>query len=273
MTAAVPTAASPPARRPFLPLVRADLLKLRRNRGVFWTAAAMTIGPVVFAYTIVVILHAVNPAHHGPAGGVENLGHVTGLLALVGSVAAVLAGAAAGAGDLGSRVFRELVVTGRSRLALFASRIPGGLAFLVPLVAVAVALMAGASVVFAGSLPAPSATLLAEAGIWLTLDIAFYFVLALGLASVIGSRAQTIGILLAWRLAVTPILLSIGALGAGRDVLPQAAFERLVPQVLNEYVRQGPIVSMSIVTAVATILVWTGVALAVGAWRTAKRDA
>jgi hypothetical protein len=275
MTALAPAAASPPApaRRPFLPLVRADLLKLRKNRSLFWTAAAMTIGPIVLAYTILVILHAANPAHHGPAGGVENLGHATGLLALIGSVAAVLVGASAGAGDLGSGVFRELVVTGRSRVALFASRIPGGLAFLVPLVAVTVALMAGASVVFAGSLEAPSATLLAQAGIWVTVDIAFYFVLALGLASLIGSRTPTIGILLAWRLAVTPILLSISVLGAGRDALPQAAFERLIPQVLTEYIRQGPVVSMSVGVAVLTIVLWTAAALGLGVWRTVKRDA
>jgi hypothetical protein len=275
MTALAPAAVAPPApaRRPFLPLVRADLLKLRRNRGLVAAAAAMTIGPMVIAYTILVILHAANPAHHGPAGGIANLGHGTGLLVLIGSVGAVLVGAAAGAGDLGSGVFRELVVTGRSRVALFASRIPGGLAFLVPLVAVAVTLMAGATVLFAGSLPAPSATLLAEAGIWATLEIAFYFVLALGLASLIGSRAQTIGILLAWRLAVTPILLSIGVLGAGRDALPGAAFERLAPHVLNEYVRQGPVVSMSVGVALLTIVLWTAAALGVGAWRTAKRDA
>jgi hypothetical protein len=273
MTALAPAAVAPAVRRPFLPLVRADLLKLRRNRGLLAAAAAMTIGPIVVAYTILVILHAANPAHHGPAGGIANLGHGTGLLVLIGSVAAVLAGAAAGAGDLGSGVFRELVVTGRSRVALFAARSPGGLVFLVPLVAVAVAIMAGATVVFAGSLPAPSATLLAEAGIWATLEIAFYFVLALGLASLIGSRAQTIGILLAWRLAVTPILLSIGVLGAGRDALPGAAFERLAPHVLNEYVRQGPVVSMSVGVALLTIVLWTSAALAVGAWRTAKRDA
>jgi hypothetical protein len=275
MTALAPAAVAPPApaRRPFLPLVRADLLKLRRNRGLVAAAAAMTIGPMVIAYTTLVILHAANPAHHGPAGGIANLGHGTGLLVLIGSVGAVLVGAAAGAGDLGSGVFRELVVTGRSRVALFASRIPGGLAFLVPLVAVAVTLMAGATVLFAGSLPAPSATLLAEAGIWATLEIAFYFVLALGLASLIGSRAQTIGILLAWRLAVTPILLSIGVLGAGRDALPGAAFERLAPHVLNEYVRQGPVVSMSVGVALLTIVLWTAAALGVGAWRTAKRDA
>ena len=276
MTALTPTAAAAPpapARRPFLPLVRADLLKLRRNRGLLAAAGAMTIGPVLVAYTILVILHAANPAHHGPAGGIANLGHGTSLLAVIGSVAAVLVGASAGAGDLGSGVFRELVVTGRSRVALFASRIPGGLAFLLPLVGVAVALTAGATVVFAGSLPAPSTTLLAEAGIWVALQIAFYFVLALGLASLIGSRAQTIGILLAWQLAVTPILLSIGVLGAGRDAIPDAAFVRLGPHVLDGYVRRGPVVSMSAAVALAVIATWTSVAVGLGMWRTAKRDA
>jgi hypothetical protein len=273
-TLATAAAAPPvPARRPFFPLVRAELLKLRRNRGLVAVAAAMTIGGMVVTYGILAILHAVNPAHHGPAGGVEHLGNGIGLLALLGSAAAIVAGARAGSGDLASGVFRELVITGRSRLALFAARIPGGLAFLVPLVAVAVSIAAAATVGFAGSLPAPSAGLIAKAAVWVTVDIAFYFVLALGLASVIGSRAQTVGILLAWRLAVSPLLLSIGALGAGRDALPQAAFERLAPHALNEYIRQGPVVSMSILPALVTIVLWTAAALGVGAWRTATRDA
>jgi hypothetical protein len=275
MTAVAPAAASSPAptRRPFLPLVRADLLKLRRNRGLVAAAAAMTIGPVVIAYSILAILHAANPDHHGPAGGIDNLGHGTGLLILIGSVAAVLVGAAAGAGDLGAGVFRELVITGRSRLALFASRIPGGLAFLIPLVAAAVAIMAGATVAFAGSLPAPSASLLAETGIWALAEIAFYFALALGLASLTGSRTQTIGILLAWRLAVTPILLAITAIGAGRDAIPGAAFEHLAPQSIADHIRQGPAVPMSTSVALLTIALWTIAALALGAWRTATRDA
>jgi hypothetical protein len=42
---------------------------------------------------------------------------------------------------------------------------------------------------------------------------------------------------------------------------------------LNEYVRQGPVVSMSVGVALLTIVLWTSAALAVGAWRTAKRDA
>src|SRR5262249_60443009 len=103
--------------------------------------------------------------------------------------------------------------------------------------------------------------------------IAVYFGVALGLASVLGSRAQTIAILLAWRLAVTPLLLSISALGVGREVLPQAAFEQLVPGGIAASVQQAGSVSMTSGTAVVVLLAWTALALAVGAWRTATRDA
>jgi len=264
---------APPARRPFLPLARADLLKLRRNRGILFTSAALTIGVMVVAFTVLEVVHLVNPAHHGPAGGVSNLADSAGALAMIGSVAAVLIGAAAGAGDLGSGVFRELVVTGRSRIALFAARVPGGLGLLVPLVGIAVGIEAAATVGLAGSLAAPSADLLAKTAVWVLFDIGFYFVVALGLASVLGSRAQTIAILLAWRLAITPILLSISVLGAGRDFLPQAAFEQLAPGGIAGSVKQAGSVSMTSGTAVVVLLAWTAVALALGAWRTATRDA
>ena len=271
MTSLALTTTAPPARRPFLPLVRADLLKLRKSRGIVFTAAAMTIGTMIVAFGVLEIMHAVNPAHHGPAGGITNLGDSADALALIGSVAAVLIGAAAGAADLGSGVFRELVVTGRSRLTLFAARIPGGLGLLVPLVAVAVGIEAAATVGFTGSLAAPSAPLLAKTGLWLLLEIAFYFVVAVGLASLLGSRAQTIAILLAWRLAVTPILVSISVLGTSREIVPEAAFQRLIPHAIA---RNGGVdVPMAAGTAIVVLLVWTAVALGLGAWRTATRDA
>ena len=45
-----------------------------------------------------------------------------------GPLAAILIGVEAGTGDASAGVFRDLVVTGRSRLALFASRVPAALA-------------------------------------------------------------------------------------------------------------------------------------------------
>jgi hypothetical protein len=268
MTSLAPSLHLPPPG-----LVRAELLKLRKRRGLVLPVAALTIGAAILTYGILAILHAANPAHHGPAGGVTNLGHGLFVLAAVGSVAATLVGASAGAGDLNAGVFRELVVTGRPRRALYRARIPGGLAFLLPFVAVAYALAAVATVVFAGSLPAPSSSLLVHAGAWLLLSCAFYYALALGLASLIGTRSTTIGVLLAFRLAVTPILLSIGAFGVGRELVPDAGLGRLAPHALRQFTTAGDRVPMSIAASAIVLAVWSLAALRIGGWRTATRDA
>jgi hypothetical protein len=254
-------------------LVRAEILKLRKRRGLLAMVAAMTVGAAVVTYGVLAILHAANPAHHGPAGGVTNLGHGLFVLATIGAVAATLVGASAGAGDLASGVFRELVVTGRPRLSLYRAKIRGGLLFLLCFVAVGYGIAAVSSVAFAGSLPAPSTSLLVDAGFWLLASCAFYFALALGVASLLGSRSTTIGAVLAFRLAVTPILLSIGPLGVGREVVPAAGLERLAPHALEGFTRQSAKIPMSGAAAFWVLLAWTAVALAVGGWRTATRDA
>src|SRR5262249_55995503 len=99
-------------------------------------------------------------AKAGPAGGVTMLGHVTWAIAALGAAAAAIVGSTAGVGDLSAGVYRDLAVTGRSRFSLFASRIPAGLVYLLPFVATAYALEAGASVLFPGRHPAPSTFLL-----------------------------------------------------------------------------------------------------------------
>ncbi|MGZ8698191.1 MAG: hypothetical protein ACXWZ1_12635, partial [Gaiellaceae bacterium] len=175
-----------------------------------------------------------------------------------------------GAGDLGAGVFRELVVTGRSRLALFAARVPAGLALLLPIVGAGFAITATGSIVFSGSLDAPSASLLAGSAAWLGLVTALAMVLALGVSSTVGSRGTTIGIVLGWQIVAAPVLVQIKTLGALREGLVGAATDNLAPAALFE---GSPKVSMSIGAAVLVIVAWTVVPLAVGAWRTCRRDA
>jgi len=265
-------AATVPRPRSF-GLARAELLKLRKRRGMSVVVTLLTVVPMVIAYGILGILHAANPDHHGPAGGVPNLGAGMLTLVLLGSVAAIVVGASAGADDLTSGVFRELVVTGRSRLALFGSRIPGGLAYLLAFAAVAFAISAVVSGLGNGDLPAPSVKLLIESGVWVLADLAFYFVLGLGLASVTGSRAYTIGILLAFRTVVGHILTAITSLGVYREAVPDVAFVRLAPGAVEEYVNDGPHVGASLTAAIVVLLLWLGIAVVIGAWRTATRDA
>jgi hypothetical protein len=252
-------------------LVNAELLKLRKRRGLAVSAFALTVVPMVIAYTILLSLHAANGAKHGPAGGLRNFSDSIDLLMTLSGIAAILIGSTLGAGDLSSGVFRELVVTGRSRLALFAARVPAGLAYVWAFVGVGFALTAGASHLFAGSLPTPSGMLLAETGAWLALISALALVLALGVSSLVGSRGTTIAMVFAWQIVVTPLLVQIKALGSSREGLLGAATERLRPGgLLND----SPIhFGMTVAATTAVLLLWTIIPLALGAWRTATRDA
>ena len=262
-----------PARRTRIPrrprLVSAEFLKLRKRRGLVASSLALTVLPMVVAYTILLSLHAANPAKHGPAGGLRNFSDSVDLLSTLSIVAAVLIGATLGAGDLSSGVFRELVVTGRSRLALFAARLPAGLALLWVFVGAGFAVTATASNVFAGSLVTPSGTLLAETAAWLALLSALSLVLALAVSSVVGSRGTTIGIVFAWQIVVSPLLLQIKSLGSLREGLLGAAVDRLHPSALAD---RPAYVAMSLAATIVVTALWTAIALAVGAWRTATRD-
>src|SRR5918995_3859671 len=152
------------------------------------------------------------------------------MLATLAAVAAVIVGVTAGAGDLGAGVFRTLVVTGRSRIRLFAARIPGGLALLLPFVAAGFAVAAVASTLFAGSEPQPDAGLVVRAGGWIALQASVAFVLGLGVGSLLGSRGMSIGVALGWILALEPLLLALDVLGSLRIGLVGAAFQRLEPE-------------------------------------------
>jgi len=83
------------------------------------------------------LAHAFAPKTYGPAGGYDiytNL--VAGVMYVFGFIVAATLGCTAGSVDLTEGMFRHLVVTGRSRIALYLARIPAGLAIVLPLVAI-----------------------------------------------------------------------------------------------------------------------------------------
>jgi len=263
----------PHARRrpwPSPRLVSAEFLKLRKRRGLVLSTLVLTVAPMIVAYVVLAILHAAEPAKYGPPGSLENFSGSMEVLTQLSAVAAILVGATLGAGDLGAGVFRELVVTGRSRLALYSARVPAGLALLLPLVGGAFAITAAAATVLAGSSEAPSGSLLAHAAGWLALVTAPSFTLALGVSSLLGSRGTSIGILLGWQLVAMPLLVQVGALGDLREAFVDAATQRLAPAAL---VGGGVAVPMSLGAAVVVLFAWMALPLAAGAWRTCTRDA
>jgi len=268
------SAVARPRARTTWRLVSAEFLKIRKRRGLVALAVLLTVGAVVMAGAVLAVLHAADPAKYGPAGGLGNLGNATYLLSTLGTVTAVLVGATMGAGDLQAGVFRDLVATGRSRLALFAARIPGGLALQWPLVTVSWIVAAAGSVLLAGSHPHPGLVVMVQGGVWVLLATTVVYLIALGLASLAGSRSATVGIVLAWQLAVTPLALGAAKLGVLREGLLTAALDRVIPAGLLPGARPDPVSpTMSIAVAAVVIAAWAIIPLAAGAWRTKTRDA
>ena len=118
-------------------LVAARFLELRKRRGLMLTLVGVTIGIPTLFFAVRLVLHAVAPKTYGPAGGYDiYTGLTAGVLYTFGFIVAAALGATAGSADLTDGVFRHLVVTGRSRVALYLARIPAGLAIIGPLVAI-----------------------------------------------------------------------------------------------------------------------------------------
>ena len=118
-------------------MVTTRFMELRKRRGLMIALIAVNIGiPVVFL-GVRLIAHAVAPKSYGPAGGYSIFTTlVAGFIYVFGFVVAAVVGSTAGSVDLTEGMFRHLVITGRSRLALYFARIPAGLAIVIAMVAV-----------------------------------------------------------------------------------------------------------------------------------------
>ena len=118
-------------------MVTTRFMELRKRRGLMIALIAVNIGiPVVFL-AVRLISHAVDPKSYGPAGGYSIFTTlVAGVMYIFGFIVAAVVGSTAGSVDLTEGMFRHLVITGRSRLALYMARIPAGLAIVISMVAI-----------------------------------------------------------------------------------------------------------------------------------------
>jgi hypothetical protein len=249
-------------------MIAADLLKLRKKRTVAGWALVLTAGISTVFYAYLVIAHATDPWHHGPAGGLRHFNNAISTLGLdFGTIAAILIGVEAGAGETADGIFRELVVTGRSRLALFATRIPAALIVTLVVVSAGLAIATLVTFVFAGGDPTPSAWLAAQAVGWVLLANSAVCVVAVGVGALMGSRPAALISLIAWQTIATRLLLNTPALGGVRKAVLDAALTQLKPGP------HGRDVAMSAALAVVVIALWAAIAASLGAWRTRTRDA
>jgi ABC-type transport system involved in multi-copper enzyme maturation permease subunit len=250
-------------------MVGAELLKLRKKRSLLAWSLLLAAGSVALVFVWKAIQHASDPGRP-PAGGLEGFRHGIEIVGLfIGPLAAVLIGAEAGAGDSASGVFRDLVVTGRSRVALFAARIPGALLLCLPVIAVAYVLLVIGTFLLAGGSPTPSAATILDGFGWALLVNGAVCVVAVGLASLTTSRPATITTLIGFELVASPLLLQTSSLGSIRKVLLDSSVLHLAPTLSSG----APVIPESLFVALLVIGLWLVIAGGLGAWRTATMDA
>jgi hypothetical protein len=122
-------------------LITTKHLELRKRRGLVVAVVVLTLAAPVPVLGLRMLFHAFDPKSYAPAGSPGIFAILCNLIAEFGFIAAAAVGATAGTTDLTEGVFRHLVVTGRSRVALYLARVPAGLAIVLPLVAVAFAMV------------------------------------------------------------------------------------------------------------------------------------
>lgn len=257
-------------------MVGADFLKLRKKRGTLVWALVLAVAPLVIYFIIKGLQHSSSPAEHSPAGGISGFEDAMPVLAVFfGPLAAIMIGVDAGAGDVAAGVFRDLVVTGRSRLALFASRVPAALGLCWLVVLVAYAVMALGTYTLASGTPTPGAALILNGLLFTLFSTGVVCIVAVGFASLTGSRPAALTVLIGWQLIASHILENIESLGSSRKLILSQAIAHFSPISLGQHhgPRGGEVVRMSAGVAVAVTLLWIVVFLALGAWRTRTADA
>lgn len=179
-----------------LRLIEADVLKLRRRRGMLAVTSGLTVGAVALSFGIGAALDKTT-----------DFESAVGILALLAAVAGAVIGATAGGADIESGVFRDLVATGRSRSALFFARVPA--AWLVTLTILLVALIVAAVIA------TPPLTEALRGALSVLVSGALTAAVCVGLSALTGRSGQVMGFVLAFQLGVAPLLAQLDVLGAG----------------------------------------------------------
>ena len=227
-------------------LIRADLLKLYRRTGMMSVVAFIVLGSVVSYFGADLFLDSSS-----------DFETATGVLTLVAAVAGAIIGATAGGADIEAGVFRDLAATGRSRTALFFSRVPAAWILTLGMLLIAV--------VVSALLSSPSLGDVWRGGLSVLVSGALTAAVCVGLAALTGSRGPVMGIALAFQLGVAPLLAQLDVLGNARWAIPSVAISRIDSA-------DGLLAALPLAGAIAIILAWAAAALGAGLWRTRTQE-
>jgi hypothetical protein len=241
----------------------ADFLKLRKKRSTVIWALVLAFVPLI----IFLVANALQNTSPSFTDGLNVLAHLFGLLA------AILVGVEAGTSDVSTGVFRDLVVTGRSRFALFATRVPAALAVCWLVIVGAYLLLVLGTFVFALGAPTPDAALIFNGLGYTLIATGAVCVVSVGFASLTTSKPGAIIALIAWQIVASPLIVAISSLGSARDGVLSQAVDHYSPVRFEGGRHGGTVLTMSGATALLVVVAWLVVFLGLGAWRTRTMDA
>jgi len=270
---------------PPVPLIGAKLLELRKRRTLMIVTVAFTVGLPVIFYAIRLLYHLGDPARYAPAGAPDAFATAGTLMGEFGFIAAAALGVTAGTADLTEGMFRHLVITGRSRLALYLARIPAGLSILLSLAAAGFAVTCLVTA-FLGTPDTASAVTvtvgdMVRSGLWLELYLLTGFVVGLGLGSLMGQRTVPVVLLVVLEIIITPVLADhpLPFFLNGERLVVGVAMDQLKPAALAGGTTVGPsgglvhLPPMPTWAMISVIAGWIVGWSVIGAWRMATRDA
>jgi ABC-type transport system involved in cytochrome c biogenesis permease component len=238
-------------------LIEADLLKLRRRRGMVALMFAFAVGSVLVYYVAGLVIGK-------DMGGAAHFSDATGVLGLIASVVGVIIGATAGGQDLETGVYRDLVSTGRSRTALLFARVPAAWALTWGMLLAGLALAAALAWTLPGG-AGPDAALLWHGSLQVLTTGALTAAVCVGLGALTGSRGPVMGVALAFQLGVAPLLGELDVLGNARFAIPSVAVARLDSA-------EGLVANLALPAAIAILLAWAVAGLGAGLWRAQTQE-
>ena len=188
-------------------MIGATARTIAGRRGTFLSTIAIAVLGVITLAVVRTIVNARDPETHPSIGGAIFVDQAGGLIFFAGVLGGVLIGALAGSYDVARGTMRYLVMTGVSRIAIYAARSAALLLVVFAALVPALSLM----LVLAFTLPQPESQgvdphdLLAT--LWaITLFAGVYTLISMGIGSLLRSNGAAVTIALLINFALTPAL-------------------------------------------------------------------
>jgi hypothetical protein len=242
-----------------LTLIRMDLLKLRRRRALMAIALLLAVGTIGIMFAVNAARHGASPQTVGPAGGLKTFENATDFLGLIAVVVAAMIGVTAGAGDAELGTLRDVLATGRSRVTLFVSRAVAAVVTTLAILAAALVVVTTLSVALAGSAHVPSLSEIVQRDATVLGFGASAALVCTGVATFARSRGPVMASVIAFGVLISQLLLRVSFLGNVRDVLPLAAFNRMVGDTVSG-------LHPPLAVAISIVIAWAIAAMVAGGW-------